>query len=56
MKLYLYVTDDEYELPLAIAESIKELSMTIGVHRNTIVKNLKRPSRYKRIEVEEDDE
>lgn len=54
MKLYLYVTDDEYELPLVIAESIKELSMILGVHRNTVSRNLEMDSRFKRVEVDDE--
>lgn len=36
MKLYLQVTKDKYELPLAVAETGAELARMIGVNANTI--------------------
>lgn len=36
MTLYLKVTSDRYELPLAVADSVKELSAMVGVKRNSI--------------------
>ena len=43
MKLYLGVTPDEYELPLFVADSLKELSKISGIDydsiRNLISKN-----------------
>lgn len=36
MKLYLRVTRDKYELPEAVADSIKELSEMTGIKRNSI--------------------
>jgi hypothetical protein len=36
MKLYMKVTSDKYELPLAVAKSVTELAKACGVTRNTI--------------------
>lgn len=36
MKLYLEVTPDELSLPLAVAESMAELSQITGTNRTTI--------------------
>ena len=35
-KLYLYVTDDRYELPLIVADSVPELSRITGKSINVI--------------------
>lgn len=48
MKLYLAVTFDEYELPLHVCESVRELASETGVHRNTIYKAIERDSKNKR--------
>lgn len=36
MKIYMKVTDDKYELPLAVADSIKELSIILGIKEQSI--------------------
>lgn len=36
MKLYLYVTDDEYELPMFVADTQQELAEYKGVGINTV--------------------
>lgn len=36
MKLYLCVTDDKYELPIAVADSQAELARMVGVTCNTV--------------------
>ena len=36
MTLYMRVTDDEYELPVAVADSIPALARLIGVKPSTI--------------------
>ena len=36
MKLYLLVTEDEYELPLVVAESLTELSEILQIPKNRI--------------------
>ena len=37
MTLYMLVTKDKYELPLAVAESATELAKMISVSRNRIL-------------------
>lgn len=36
MRLYMMVTGDEYELPLIVCDTIKELSMRTNTNANTI--------------------
>ncbi len=36
MKLYMKVTKDKYELPLAVADSAKELAAMVGTKENTV--------------------
>lgn len=58
MKLYMEITTDEYELPLIVADSVKELALKCDRTPNTIhkyfnhVKNgkIKRP-RFIKVEV-----
>ena len=61
MKLYLRVTKDKYELPVAVADSPRELAQMIGVSRDTILSSLShvkagqiRNSIYKLVEVEDE--
>lgn len=56
MTLYLKTTLDEYELPIAVAESPKELAALLGTTPGCVMSSLshKRAGWYK-IEVEEDD-
>lgn len=42
IRLYLAVTNDEYELPLAVADSVVELSKMIGVSCANIYSNISR--------------
>ena len=52
--VYLKVTKDKYEYPLAMADSICELARIVGVDRTTIHRNLKKENgRYKKVPVEE---
>ena len=60
MKLYLVVTKDEYQLPIAVAESIRELAQMTGSRTEslaTVFSHLrKRPNqKYKYLEIEVDD-
>lgn len=57
--LYLLVTEDEYELPIAVCDSIKELANTIGVNQNAITsclckyrKGKIKKSKYRKVLVE----
>lgn len=57
--LWLMVTKDKYQLPLAVADTAAELAQIVGVKPCTIIKNVthRRNSRYIRIYVDmEEDE
>ena len=61
MKLYLRVTKDKYELPVAVADSPRELAKMCGVSRASILSILShvkagqiRNSIYKMVEVEDE--
>lgn len=61
MKLYMKVTNDEYELPLAVADTQEELAKLLGVSRTAVSKALTHQkshvystSSYKEIEVDDD--
>lgn len=63
MKLYLCVTNDKYELPLAVAETQAELAEMRHVDHTTISAALRRKfkkhninKKHKYVEVEVDDE
>lgn len=57
MTLYLKVTKDRYELPLAVETSEQQLAKRVGVGRTVISHALKRKkSQYIKIEVEEDED
>lgn len=59
--LYLLVSSDKYELPLAVADSIRELSALIGVRedaiRSAMSKARKRGNRcrYVKVVIEEEE-
>lgn len=61
MKLYLMVSNDEYELPMAVADSAAELSRITGWKLGTIKSFIShyragtiKKSRFHRVEVEEE--
>lgn len=61
MKLFIYVTNDEYELPLAVADSQAELARMTGKNPMSISHALfhvrhgdYKHSRYQEIEVDDD--
>ena len=60
-KLYLLVSKDEYELPLAVCDSVYELSKKTGATENTIKSSLSHyyndgvNSPYRRVEVDWED-
>lgn len=61
-KLYMAVTPDRYELPLAVCRSADELGSCFGIKGHTVLANIcrnetgtKRGAKFIRIEVEEDD-
>lgn len=57
MKLYMKVTKDKYELPLAVAESAGELAALTGVDKNVILSSISHKRRqWKKVIVEDEDE
>lgn len=60
MNLWLQVTSDKYELPLAVADSAEQLASLIGVKTNNIfsaISNAKRGGyrcQYVKVELEEE--
>lgn len=65
MRLYLLVTADKYELPLAVCDSTGEVAEILGRSRGDILSTISRKSvsqdtfnghRYRIIKVEIDDE
>lgn len=61
MTLYLRVTDDEYEFPIAVADSQAELARLLGLSLNTVncayhfIRTGKyKDSSYKIVEVDDD--
>lgn len=56
-KLYMYVTKDEYELPLVIADSAEELAQMLGTTKNTVLSSIAHKRQgWARVSVEEGDE
>jgi hypothetical protein len=59
--LWMYVSDDELELPLAVTDTARELADVVGVDKNTIVSAISHArerghrSRYIKISLEEGD-
>ncbi len=56
------VTDDEYELPVAIANTMKELAQILGVKKDTISGCISRYNRglashsaYRKVEIDDDE-
>lgn len=55
--IYIMVTKDEYELPMAIADTVKELSVMTGKSENAIrsgISNHKRGRRSRFYKIETD--
>lgn len=60
MTLYVKVTDDKYELPIAVADSAGELAKMLGVKKNTVLTKISHGKQgirttYHRVEVEDDE-
>lgn len=59
MFVYMQVTKDEYELPLAIADTIPKLAEMVGVKTQSIydsmknAKKLGRKTQYKKVDIGE---
>lgn len=65
MKLYMAITNDKYELPVAVAERKSELARMMGRELSVVVNSLRRSKTVKNptgkykwaeVEVEDDDE
>lgn len=60
MKLYICITRDKYELPVAVADTQGELAKMCGVSKATVTSSLSHQrhgrwkSIYKEVEVEDD--
>lgn len=61
MTLYTYTTDDQYELPLAVAGSAEELARMLGMKPSTVKayicpksKKYKTGRRFHRVDVKDD--
>lgn len=61
MRLYVYVSDDEYELPIAVGDTMRELAKLLGVSEASVRqayyrkrKNKVQKSQYIIVEVEDD--
>lgn len=48
MFVYMQVTKDEYELPLAVADSIPKLAEMVGVKTQSIYDSMKNAKKYGR--------
>ena len=49
--IYMKVTKDDLELPIAVADSVEELAEMTGTHRTTIFRGIKKKgSGYEKIE------
>ena len=60
--VYMKVTDDEYELPVAVANSVEELARILNVKPDTISgcisrynRGLANHSAYRKVEIDDDD-
>lgn len=61
MKAYMLVSQDKYSLPLAIADSPRQLERMLGLRRGTVNRYLSRGREYKtpryvRVEIDWSDE
>lgn len=61
MKIYMKVTNDKYEHPIAIADTQRELAEMLGVTKNAIASSLhyarrgRNKSVYKEVDIGDDD-
>lgn len=62
MVLYMLLTSDEYELPIAVADTVVELARLTGSDERTISSGISRHKKrggfckWRKVEVEDDDE
>lgn len=56
MTIYMQVSKDKYELPLAVAESPTELAKIVGTTKNNVSSSIsKKRKGWVKVEVREDD-
>ena len=56
MTIFLKVTHDEYELPIAVADSKKELAEILGLTRQTVLSYYSRKQRgFIKVNVEDEE-
>lgn len=61
MTLYMMVTKDELELPLAVADTVTELSKMVGIKENSIFNIMRRAQKegrkcaYVRVKIDEEE-
>ncbi len=56
MTIYMWISKDKYELPLAVADTAQELADIVGTTKNTVLSSISRGYRtYVRVTVEEDE-
>ena len=61
MTLWLKVTHDEYELPVAVADNSSQLAILLGIKRNSIFSSMYSNKRYgwwtqfRKVEIDEED-
>lgn len=57
MKLYLKVTRDKYELPVAVADSAAELATMVGTTKNNVLSCIsKKYPTWKKVIVEDEED
>ena len=62
MTLYIKVTSDEYELPLAVGDTVRELANMLGVKSDSIYSQMSHSKHngyfcsYQKVEVDDEDE
>lgn len=61
MTLYMHITKDELELPLAVADTVEELARMVGVRGNSIFGAMGRAKKdgrkcaYVKVEIDEEE-
>lgn len=63
MTLYLAVSADKYEFPIAVADSARELERMLGLGRGTVISHISKvrqgglkKQKYLRIEIDDEEE
>ena len=57
VKIYMRTTVDEYQLPIAVADSPKELAQIVGTSENVVLSSIsKKRTGWYRVEVPDEEE